>query len=347
MEPITYAEYVKLSGDLNNREKFRAYSTVVRGEGGFDFRVVPNPDLVTMTEEEAQLENAMQIGNDTERAARKFAFTMDRIFSRDKPVLVSEGDSWFQFPILVREIIDYLNEQYAILSLGAAGDTAQNMVHGNLSPTQTEYLTNLRAQAQHVKAFLFSAAGNDIIGEDPVTKKSALFDILNDFNGDTNDIAGHINEIVLAQRMAALQAAYSKVIADVRAEPGLQRLPIIFHGYDYPFPAPWGPNDPRNPIHAKKNEWLGEPLDDRNFPTSTQAQLDLRRGIVKELIDRLYAMLNGLAGNSVQTGIWVVDCRGAMPDVTDWIDEIHGTSQGFGKVTELFRATLSSAMANA
>lgn len=347
MEPISFAEYVELSSDLMNREKFRAYSTVIRGEGGFDFRIVPNPDLVIMTPEEAELENAMQIGNDTERAARKIAFTMDRIFSPAKPVIVSEGDSWFQFPILVNEVIDHLNGEHAILSLGAAGDTAANMVHGNLAPKQTEYLINLIAQVKNVKAFLFSAAGNDIIGEDPISKKSALFDILHDFNGDTNDVAGHINEAVLAQRLADLRIAYSKVISDIRSEPRLARLPIIFHGYDYPFPSPWGTDDPRNPLHAKDNEWLGEPLDARHFPSATQAELELRRGIVRELIDRLYAMLDGLAGSSAQTGIWVVNCRGAMPDVGDWIDEIHGTTNGFAKVADRFRSTLSMATANA
>lgn len=347
MEPISFEDYVELAGDLNNREKFLAYSTVIRGKGGFDFRIVPNPDLVTISEDQAQLENAMQIGNDTERAARKLTFLKDRVFFPNKPVIVSEGDSWFQFPILVREVIDHLNDDYAILSLGAAGDTAANMVHGEQGHRKTEYMSNLRDQAGQVKAFLFSAAGNDIIGEDPDTNQSALFDILKDFNGNTGDIDGHINETVLSQRLAGLEAAYNKVISDIRGEPGLADLPIIIHGYDYPFPSPWGPNDPRNPLHAADNEWLGEPLDKRHFPAGSEAELNLRRGIVRLLIDRLYIMLDGIASDPQKPGIWLVDCRGAMPNVGDWIDEIHGTSYGFEAVSARFRQTLNQALAGA
>ena len=346
MEQITFEEYVELAGDLNKRDQFIAHSKVIRGKGGFDFRIVPNPETVRMTDQERQLENALQIGNETERAARKLQFIRDRILFPAKPVLISEGDSWFQFPIIVRETIDHLNGEFAILSLGAAGDTAANMVDGNLTPGQSEYLANLQALADDVKAFLFSAAGNDIIGEDPTTKKSALFDILKDYNGNPNDISGHINEAVLADRMKFLKEAYSKVISDVRAEPKLKTLPIIFHGYDYAYPYPWGPNDARNPLHAAKDEWLGEPFAKRRFPATTDEDRNLRRGIIIALIDRLYAMLNELAGDASQTRIWVVNCRHTLTDVSDWIDEIHGTSAGFAKVAARFKKTIDDALSS-
>lgn len=345
MKKITFDEYTLLSTDRKNREKFIAYSNVIRGEGGFDFRIVPNPELVIMTADEQRLENALQIGNGAERAARKLSFRLDRIFRPNKPVIVTEGDSWFQFPILVDEIVDHLADDYAILCLAAAGDTAANMVHGNTEPEGTEYLINLRNQKEHARAFLFSAAGNDIIGEDPATKKSALFDIINDFNGNEEDVTGHINEQVLAKRLTFLREAYDKVVGDVRSEPGLEKMPIIIHGYDYAFPFPHTDDDPRNPLHAKKNEWLGEPLDQRSFPIATQQQRDLRRQIVSVLIDRLYDMLVDLAGDPDETNIRVVDCRGAMPNITDWIDEIHGTSEGFAKVTARFSDTLKTATA--
>jgi len=342
MDKISYDTYVSLSADRNRRKEFRDYSIVIPGENGFDFRIEPNPELVVDIPKDIQLENAMQAGNGIERTARRLAFNLDRIFSRHKPVLVAEGDSWFQFPILVDEILDHLSDKYAILSLAAAGDTADNMVDGPEQSGGREYMINLRRQKKHVRAFLFSAAGNDIIGEDPNTGKSALFDIIKDFNGNENDVAGHINDAVLNARLNSLRQAYTRVITDVRGEPDLQSLPIIVHGYDYTFPYPHLANDPRKPKHAKKNEWLGEPLDQRHFPTATQAQRDLRRNIVIRLIDHLYDMLNDLARAHSQ--IWVVDCRGAMNNVTDWIDEIHGTDDGFAKVTDRFRATLNAAL---
>ncbi|SLN19391.1 hypothetical protein TRL7639_00431 [Falsiruegeria litorea R37] len=342
MDKISYDTYVSLSANRNRRKEFRAYSNVIPGENGFDFRIVPNPELVVDIPDDIQLENAMQAGNGIERTARRLSFNLDRIFSRHKPVLVAEGDSWFQFPILIDEIVDHLSSKYAILSLAAAGDTAENMVDGPEQSGGREYMTNLRQQKDVVRAFLFSAAGNDVIGEDPVTGKSALFDIINEFNGDETNIDVHINAAVLSSRLDALRLAYTRVINDVHNEPGLQTLPIIVHGYDYTFPYPHVSNDPRNPIHAANNEWLGQPLDRRQFPTATQAQRDLRRKIVIRLIDHLYDMLHSLA--DTHDNVWVVDCRGAMNDITDWVDEIHGTDEGFGKVAQRFHATLNAAL---
>lgn len=344
VQPISYAEYLALAGDLNSRERFVAYSTVVRGEGGFDFKIIPNSDLVVMGDEATELENAMAIGNWSDRQWRALEFAKDRILRPSKPVLVSEGDSWFQFPVIIRDIVDHLSDEYAILSLGAAGDTAENMVDGPLEPGGSEYLTQLRAQAKHVKAFLFSAAGNDIIGEDPKTKHSALFGILNPFNGDLDDVEGHINEGELGKRIGTLSDRYIKVVDAIRGVSGLEKLPIVFHGYDYCFPYPWGPDDPRNPRYAKNDEWLGEPFEKRKFPASSVQELELRRKIIIVLIDRLYDMLNSIAANAREGGIWVVNCREAMPNIADWNDEIHGTSAGFKKIADRFKETLTDAL---
>lgn len=61
----------------------------------------------------------------------------------------------------------------------------------------------------------------------------------------------------------------------------------------------------------------------------------MRRNIVIRLIDQLYDMLEDLA--RTHSNVVVVDCRGAMSEVTDWIDEFHGTDEGFAKVTQRFR----------
>ena len=342
MDKISYDTYVSLSADRNRRKEFRAYSKVIPGDNGFDFTVVPNPDLVVDIPDDIQLENAMQAGNGIERTARRLSFNLDRIFNRQKPVLVAEGDSWFQFPILIDEIVDHLSDKFAILSLAAAGDTAENIVDGPEQSGGREYMINLRKQKDHVQAFLFSAAGNDIIGEDPQTGKSALFAIIKDFDASRTTIDEHINPVVLQERLTKLRDAYTRVIADVRAEPGLETLPIILHGYDYTFPFPHIENDPRNPIHAANDEWLGQPFGQRNFPFATQAQRDLRRNIVMKLIDQLYDMLNDLA--QTHNDVVVVDCRGAMSEVTDWIDEIHGTDEGFAKVSQRFRTALDGVL---
>lgn len=338
MEPITFEDYVNLSADLTNREKFRAYSTVIPGEGGFDFQIVPNPDLVIMTEEQVDLEDAMQIGNDTERAARKVAFLLDRGFNPDRPVVVSEGDSWFQFPVLIDDVIDHLNPHYAILSLGAAGDTTENMVRGNSATRKKEYLFTLKRYKNRVRAFLFSGAGNDFLGQDE-RKKPSLLGILREYNGKPDDIEGHINQDELKQRIDQIRSDYQTVINDIRGIPELQNLPILFHGYDYAYPFPWGTNDKRNPRYLKsRDQWLGSAFKARKFPTSSVPEIKLRRAIIMVLVNRLYDLLEELA--DADPNVHVVDCRDTLLTVSDWNDEIHGTSRGFARIASRFKDVL-------
>ena len=73
------------------------------------------------------------------------------------PIIVSEGNSWFQFPIILDDVIDQLiSKGYAVRSLDAAGDTLDNMIETG------EYLDALTQTGASV--FLFSAGGNDILG---------------------------------------------------------------------------------------------------------------------------------------------------------------------------------------
>ncbi len=339
MVKITYDDYLKMLRDPDTPdEEIAKYSTVERGASAFAPELRPNPDMVEMTPADRELENAMQIGNGLARFRRQLQFKRRLAGGDRRPVLVSEGDSWFQFPILIRETIDQLGDDYLVWCVGAAGDTLDNMVNAPVGKGKSEYMLALREQQSRVRAFLFSAAGNDILGEDTQTGKPVLLDILRPFNGNASDVTGHVDLAVLGQKLDFIKTGYSKVIAAVRAEPGLERLPILIHGYDYSFPYPWGAQDPRDPKHAAKNEWLGQPLDERGI-----LDMDLRRNVVKLMLDALYSMLEGLAGDSSATGVYVVNCRGALPEVSDWADEIHGTSNGFAKVADRFRAVLSQA----
>lgn len=340
MSKITYDEYLKLARNPETEDEvLLSYSLIERGEGGFDFTFKADPEKVELTVEDIKYESAMQMGNGLARYRRQAKFRLQKLAGSNLPVLVSEGDSWFQFPLLIREVIDQLKDDYLIWSIGAAGDTAQNIVYGRKIKGETEYLKALIDNKEDVQGFLLSAAGNDIIGQDPSTQKPVLFDILKDFNGDKSDIEGHINVDLLNQKLDFLQNAYTTVINEVRSKSEFKNLPVFIHGYDYAFPYPWGDDDPRNPLHADKNEWLGKPLDQRKIYDNNQ-----RRDIIKFLIDKLYDMLSKISSNSQKTGVWLIDCRGAMPDVHDWIDEIHGTSQGFKKVTTRFKNVLEQAI---
>lgn len=335
MEKISYEQYLVMLQNIDmSDEDLMEYSIVAPGDG-MEIQIRPNPALVDMTAEQLERENAMKIGNGVARWRRRSAFNR-RIKTENLPVLVSEGDSWFQFPFLIEDVIDHLGKDYLIWSMGAAGDTADNMVNGDLAEGKTEYMAALRRFKGKVEAFLFSGAGNDIIGEDPNTGDPVLTALLNNFNGDVNDVEGHINFDMFNSSLLKLKAAYKTVISNVRAE--FPDLPIIIHGYDYVFPYPESPNDPRDPSHTTKEKWLAPPMKARQIFDQT-----LRRNIIKHMLDKLYDMMAELAGNPTDTKVWVVNCRGAMPRVSDWVDEIHGTSDGFKVVAQRFKEVIEAA----
>lgn len=334
MERIAYED---LEAMLRNPDipddQIRPYLTVDPGAGGpFDPEVVPDPTLVEMDDAARfRLESAIRWGNAISRWRRQGRFRLRQGRGEMLPVIVSEGDSWFQFPFLIDDVVDQLGQDHLVWSLDAAGDTAQNMV-----VKQPEYLKGLRERrSDGVAAFMFSAAGNDIIGEDE-TGKPVLTQLLKQHDPDRG-AAWHIDQSRLATILSFLESCYRKVVADIRSEEGFARLPIIVHGYDYAVPS-GGPGDDRDPGWAERDEWLGGPMKAKGIDDP-----ELRRAIVRFLIDALYDMLFKLAGNSAETRIYVVEVRGALARLGDWADEIHATSASFGNVADRFRATLREA----
>lgn len=300
--------------------------------GPFDPRIEPDPEKVAMTPEgDFDVESAMRWGNAVCRWRRQQEFEQRIANGVRKPVLVSEGDSWFQFPFLIEEVIDQLRSDFLIWSLDAAGDTADNMVN-----RQPEYMAGLQRQkANGVKGFLFSAAGNDVIGED-LLGNPVLASLLKPY-APGKDAAWHVDKGVLAQVLTRLEADYGKVVSTIRRDPAFRRLPIFIHGYDYAIPGGY-PGDPRRPVYAKQDEWLGGPMREKGI-----ADLPLQRAIIHFLIDALYEMLARVAGDSAATHVHLVDVRGTLKQA-EWADEIHGTSAGFAKVARLFAKAIDDAL---
>lgn len=333
---ISFSEYKQLILDpYSSEQEIRKYSTIIKGNGAFDWKLSPNPDWVEITPSLDDQESVMLFANGIAKYKRKIFFKIRKDNGSKKPLLVSEGDSWFQFPLIINDVIDHLNKDYLIWSVGSAGDTAKNML---LNDSKLEYLDGLKKFKGDVKAFLLSAAGNDIIGEDPESGVSSLQEILYPYN-NTENVESHINFNVLNERLDFLRNAYAKTISNVRNIDGLENLPIILHGYDYVMPYPFGENDQRSPIYAKKDEWLGEAFSNKNITDK-----NLRFEIIKKLIDELYKMLETLSLNPDETKIWVVNNRNTLTDLSDWNDEIHGTSEGFQKIANNFKKILRSAI---
>ncbi len=315
-----------------------AYTILDTTSDGLVLRVRPDPDLVEMDEVDVALENAMSIANDIYRRRRTREFER-RLRSTNMPVLVAEGDSWFQFPRQISEVIDHLSTGYNVACLSAAGDEASNMIDGPVRYGGREFLSKLLDLGNQTQAFLFSGAGNDIIGRDSESNEPALQHIIKKSDGGTKP-HHFVDAVELSKRVVRLEGYYSNLISSIRTQPQLRTLPIIFHGYDYvhPFDAS-DPQDKRTPFWAKDGGvWLAPAFEKHGIEGQ-----GLRREILMYLIDTLYDMLNRLSGESQKTHIWVVNCRGATTSRDDWADEIHPTGPAFFKIAQRFNETISKA----
>jgi len=217
--------------------------------------------------------------------------------------LVSEGDSWFQFPFLLADVIDHLSADHAVFSLGAAGDTLDDLI------TQDEVVAAVAAEAPH--AVLLSGGGNDLVGNGNLAAIVKPFD-------PSLDAAGHIT--------TALDAILSQVIGHVRSIARAvgavaPSTPILIHTYDHAIP--------------NNGRWLGRPLQSRGIKDST-----LQREIIRILIDRWADALEALSREFGLAGqLHVVDCRGTVPD-NAWYDELHPQSAPYGVVADRFKAEI-------
>lgn len=187
--------------------------------------------------------------------------------------IVSEGDSWFQYPFLLTDVVDWLSESYAVLSLDAAGDLITDMVR------QGELLTAVVAERPDV--ILLSGGGNDLLGS------GSLARMMPDFREERSaaDYAGAEFEAGLRTVLAGYTHLLERL---TRIAPA---TPVLCHVYDYAIPD--------------NGRWLGRPL-----AAAGIRDPDLQRAIIRIIVDRFHSGLTGLAERYAQ--LRVVDTRGAV-----------------------------------
>ena len=219
--------------------------------------------------------------------------------------IVSEGDSWFQYPITLTDIIDNLSADpdKAILSLGAAGDTVANMAR------RAEFLRAV--ERENASVLLLSAGGNDLLGD------GALAAVLNPFSQGA-EAKELVNWTAFGRRLDSIVAGYESMIRAVEA--GFPRVKVFGHGYDLPFPQTGGP-------------WLGTPLKAKGIPPK------LGREVIRHLIDAFNDRLGALEHR--YTGYTHIDLRGKVGgSASSWHDELHPKNAGYGRAANAFREQL-------
>ena len=250
---------------------------------------------------------ALASANALARAIRRIRYRRKKNSGYSGPTIVSEGDSWYQYPFILDDVIDNLMEPFAVLSVGAAGDTLSNML------AEAEYKTAIAAENADV--FLFSAGGNDVLGG------GALATLLHQFQPGM-EVQDIIRMDRFTETLARVERGYQTVITEAVSID--RRLSVLFHGYDKPVPRRGG-------------RWLGAPMTERGIPASLQPE------ITGFLIDRFNEMLASLETRYPQN-VRHVDCRGRVGNApASWFDELHPRNAGFQRVADLFEAQIEAA----
>jgi hypothetical protein len=282
-------------------------------------------------------ENLLGNANDFARWRRRRLFRARHESGDISPILIAEGDSWFHFPIFLRDVVIQLSQDHLVWPLGAAGDTLHNLVWGPHPKSEPRYVQGLAEWGGKARAFLFSGGGNDLIGVEP-DGVNALTKFVKPHEPGRSPV-WHIDTPEYARRLVAFEAGYRHILADVGAR--YPNLPIVIHGYDYVLPYPFGRRDRRKPRWVGRDAYFGGV-----FKHLGIAEHAVQAAIMREVIDTMNAIQRRLAGGNVAGGAFPntfhVDLRHTLGP-HDWADEIHPSNVGYARIADRFRATLRSA----
>lgn len=310
VKKVTIAELNQKMSDLSiSDEELAKYFTVNEAVSDpFSPAVVFDPKTVEIpAAREAELRGEAGIGlaNWLARMRRRLAFE-NRIGDGGYtgPVIVSEGDSWFQYPFVLKDVIDHLSKDFAILSLGAAGDTLANMID------EGEFLDPIGRYSASV--FLISGGGNDLVAD------GFLAEHLRDFDpalAPAEYLLPTFDELVAT----AIQQ-YDRIFRMV--EQAYPQIAVVCHGYDRPVPLSNG-------------KWIGKPMARRSIKDKA-----LQKAIAGLMIDRFNSELARLANTFGQVSY--VDCRSVVTDAR-WHDELHPVDAGYADVAAKFKTAIQKA----
>ncbi|MFT5163678.1 MAG: hypothetical protein ACI9FJ_002275 [Alteromonadaceae bacterium] len=241
----------------------------------------------------------------------------------EAPSIISEGDSWFAYPF-GRDLNDWIvrSGNFNIRRLEKAGD---ELIDDMMDGRQKKLLT--RAFKRHqFELLLYSGGGNDIVAEN----------LENYICDDESGYGPHnrIDEAAITARMAELSAHYVELIELVAKYQN--NCPIIAHGYDNIIPSDEGFR-----IFGVQlaGPWVKPTLDRKGIKPEHQAEvINFIMGLFNDILIKLADKYDKF---------YYIDLRGTLTKKSDWANEIHPTSRGFGKLavhyTDLVKQLVPSA----
>ncbi len=194
-------------------------------------------------------------------------------------------------------LIDFLGMKFPIVNLAHWGDTLADII------SKGEYWPYLQSGSSDV--LLFSAAGNDVLGN------GKLSSILNFFDPDhaRPQHASYYLKQGFYDNLNSIISKYEELIVAIALR--TPHVIMLAHGYDYTIPRRDGP-------------WLGGPMTELGLDPVDHAELC--RAIIRLMIDIFNNRLKALE-NSHHKNFKHVDLRGSIKK-DEWWDELHPFDDG-------------------
>jgi lysophospholipase L1-like esterase len=279
-----------------------------------------NIESATRTIAAAGADNPYEFYNSSERRGRRERYHRKLQNGVGLTKIVSEGDSWHLYPILIREIIDHLNDdpKLAIFSTDGAGDTLDGIWSERLESNKG-FQKSIAMERPSV--FLFNGGGNDLLQGRTQADGTVIGNLY--FHLKTFSAGMSASDLVspsIEAEYDAVERKFRDIIQIALQFSFLKK--IVFHGYDYPFPA----ND----------VWFGKPMAKRGITSPL-----LQRQICILLMDKLHERLKRIQQSFASAGkVAYVDVRNTVTTKAEWDDELHPKSPGFKKIAAKIRPFL-------
>ena len=234
--------------------------------------------------------------------------------------IVTEGDSWFAFPLasrpnVISKLVKRLGNKAAWLRLEANGDEARSMLSGEQWEKLYRVFTSTNFRCDMI---LLSAGGNDIVGRCllPLLKQKEPWMTWRDC----------IQEFRVENRLNQIEGAYHELLA-LRDE--FQPNAWVFaHDYDRVVPV----NRPIRLWPFKIGPWMYPYLLTRQISEPSD-----QIAIMDYLLDAFASRLRKI--EQMYSRFYYVKTQGTLT-VEEWGDEIHPTDEGFTKISEKIRAAI-------
>ncbi|MDT0595048.1 hypothetical protein [Glaciecola petra] len=238
--------------------------------------------------------------------------------------IVTEGDSWFDYPrrwLLFGPDINVVHhieakiigtDKVNLLRMASNGDRAEQMMSGSQKKV---FETMLRRNSKYINLILFSGGGNDIVG------KRNLPPLLNEYQ---TGFTAHqcIKQDAFEKKLNKIFEAYATLMA-LRSL-YVPHAKVVTHCYDIAAPSEAGARFLWGLIDTKS--WIYPFLVEKSIPE------DLHIPIVKILLGRFRERLIAFTQlPKYLEQIYMVDTQGLLRpgNRDDWLNEIHPTESGF------------------